>query len=325
VTAAGRPDRATLVAFAGVVLFGGLNTIAVRATVLELDPEWGAGIRFVAAGVIMAALTLARGHRFPSGRSLVGAMVYGLFGFAIAFGLVYPALRHVQAGTAAVVIALTPLVTYALAIAQRQESFRPQGLIGAVIALAGIGIVFVDQLGAAVPVGDLVLIFIGTVSLSEAGIVVKRIPRSDPFGTNAVAMATAGVVLIVVSVLLGERHALPTRMETWLAVTYITVFGSVAMFGLYVYGITRWTASGMSYSTLMLPFVSVTVATFLTGEVFDLAFIAGGLVMLAGVYLGAFGAHRPNRSTATSLPECLPIGDCADAIPAALRPAEHGT
>jgi drug/metabolite transporter (DMT)-like permease len=324
VTAAGRPDRATLLAFAGVVLFGGLNTIAVRATVQELDPEWGAGIRFVAAGLIMAALTLARGHAFPSGRSLIGAMVYGLFGFAIAFGLVYPALRHVQAGTAAVVIALTPLVTYALAIAQRQESFRLQGLIGALIALAGIGIVFVDQLGAAVPVGDLVLVFIGTVSLSEAGIVVKRIPRSDPFGTNAVAMATAGITLIAVSLLLGERHALPTRMETWLAVTYITVFGSVVMFGLYVYGIARWTASGMSYSTLMLPFVSVTVATFLTGEVFDLAFVAGGLVMLAGVYLGAFGAHRPNRSTATSQPECLPLEDCADAIPAGLRSAREG-
>ena len=323
-TAAGRPDRATLLAFAGVVLFGGLNTIAVRATVQELDPEWGAGIRFVAAGLIMAALTLARGHAFPSGRSLIGAMVYGLFGFAIAFGLVYPALRHVQAGTAAVVIALTPLVTYALAIAQRQESFRLQGLIGALIALAGIGIVFVDQLGAAVPVGDLVLVFIGTVSLSEAGIVVKRIPRSDPFGTNAVAMATAGITLIAVSLLLGERHALPTRMETWLAVTYITVFGSVVMFGLYVYGIARWTASGMSYSTLMLPFVSVTVATFLTGEVFDLAFVAGGLVMLAGVYLGAFGAHRPNRSTATSQPECLPLEDCADAIPAGLRSAREG-
>ena len=39
------PDRPTLLAFAGVVLCGGLNTIAVRATVLELDPEWGAAIR----------------------------------------------------------------------------------------------------------------------------------------------------------------------------------------------------------------------------------------------------------------------------------------
>jgi drug/metabolite transporter (DMT)-like permease len=319
VTVAGRPDRATLLAFTGAVLFGGLNTIAVRATVKELDPEWGAGIRFVAAGLIMAALTLARGRRFPSGQSLRGAMIYGVFGFAIAFGLIYPALRHVQAGTAAVVIALAPLATYALAIAQGQEAFRPQGLLGALVALAGIGIVFVDQLGAAVPIGDLILVLIGTISLSEAAIVVKRIPRSDPFGTNAVAMATAGIILVVVSLALGERHALPTRTDTWLAVTYITVFGSVVLFGLYVFGISRWTASGMSYSTLMFPFVSVTVARFLTGEVFSSAFLLGGLVMLAGVYIGAFGVHRPKRSTATSQPECMPIGDCADAIPAALR------
>jgi drug/metabolite transporter (DMT)-like permease len=316
VSAPTRPDRATLLAFAGVVLCGGLNTIAVKQTVAELAPEWGAALRFVAAGLIFAALTLARGRAFPHGRALAGAMLYGAVGFGAAFGFVYPALREVQAGTAAVVIALSPLATYGLAVAQRQEAFRPRALAGALVALAGIGLVFVEQLGAAVPLVALLMVALGMVCLSEAGIVVKWMPRSDPFATNAVAMLTAGVLLLVVSLILGEPQAIPSRMGTWIALGYITVFGSVVMFGLYLYGLTRWSASAMSYSTLLLPFVSVTVATLLTGEAFSVAFFIGGLVMLAGVYVGAFGSGRPKPSTATSMPECLPIDDCAGAIPA---------
>ena len=52
----------------------------------------------------------------------------------------------------------------------------------------------------------------------------------------------------------------------------------------------------------------------LTGEAFSFAFVAGGLVMLVGVYIGAFGHARPHRSTAMSLPECLPIADCRDGL-----------
>ena len=312
------PDRLTILAFAGVVAFGGLNTIAVKQTVAELAPEWGAGLRFLLAGLIFSALAVARHRAFPRGRALWGAMLYGAIGFAGAFGLVYPGLRQVQAGTGAVVIALSPLATYGLAVAQRQESFRLQGVGGAVIALAGIGIVFLEELSLQVPLGSLALIFGGMLCLSEAGVIVKWIPRSDPLTTNAVAMLTASVLLITASVFAGESIALPTRPETLLAVGYIVLFGSVVMFTLYLFGLARWTASGMSYSTLLLPFVSVTVATVLTGEHFSLAFVAGGVVMLVGVYIGAFGVHRPRRSTATSMPECLPVADCADALPSGL-------
>jgi len=315
-----RPDRATLLAFAGVVLCGGLNTIAVKQTVADLAPEWGAAMRFLAAGLIFAVLTVARGRAFPRGRALGGAMLYGAVGFGAAFGLVYPALRDVQAGTAAVVIALSPLATYGLAVAQRQEAFRPMALLGALVALAGVGIVFVEQLGAAVPLGALVVVALGMACLAEAGIIVKWMPRSDPFATNAVAMLTAGVLLLGVSLLLGETRTIPSELATWVAVGYITVFGSVVLFGLYLFGLERWSASSMSYSTLLLPFVSVTVATLLTGEAFSIAFVIGGIVMLGGVYLGAFGRGRPRRSTATSMPECLPVEDCAAAVPTR-RPA----
>ena len=187
------PDRATLIAFAAVVAFGGLNAIAVKATVAELDPLWGAGLRFLVAGLAMAALALIRRRAFPKGRALGGSMLYGIVGFAAAFGFIYTGLRDVQAGAAAVVLALSPLATYALAVAQRQESFYPRAVGGALVALVGVSVVFAEEVSFAAPVGSLALIFAGMVCLSEAGVIVKQIPRSDPFATNVVAMLTAAV------------------------------------------------------------------------------------------------------------------------------------
>jgi len=317
-----RPDSTTLLAFLGVALFGGLNTIAVKVTVAELAPLWSAGTRFLAAGLIFAALTLVTGRPIPRGRGLGGAMLYGAAGYAAAFGLLYPAIRQIPAGTAGVIIALAPLVTFALAVIQGQERFQLVSLIGGLIAVAGVAIVFVDQLSAAVPPWALGLALVGVLFLSEAGVIAKWIPRSDPIATNAVAMLTAGVLGIAASLVLGEAWAIPAETNTWIALGYVVVLGSVVLFGLYLFGIERWSASGMAYSTLLLPFVSVSAATLLTGETFTPAFAAGGGVMVVGVYVGAFLAHRPRRSTATAMPECVPMADCATDIPAALRSAD---
>jgi drug/metabolite transporter (DMT)-like permease len=309
---AGAPDRSTLLAFAGAVLFGGANAIGVRQVVLELPPLWAASGRFLAAGLVLAVLAVVAGRSFPRGRSLWGAIAYGAIGFAAAFAPISIGLTHVKGGTGSVLIAVTPLLTFGLAIAQRQERFNLPGLVGGLIALAGIAIVFVDQVAADVPIASLGLVLLGAVAIAESAILLKAIPRSDPFATNAVAMVTGGLLLLAASAVAGEAHPLPARAQTWLALGYLVLFGSVVLFVLFTYTIQRWTASAVSYATLLFPFVGLTVATLLTGEQFSPVFFVGGVVALAGVYVGAFVA-RPHRTSATSAPECLPIDACAEA------------
>jgi len=314
-----RPSQATIVAFVGVVLFGGANAIAVKLTVAELAPFWGAAVRFLAAGVLMLLVVAAMRRSMPRGRSLAGAAVYGIVGFSASYGLAYTGLRDVPAGTAMVLIALTPLLTFGLAIAQGQERFHAQGLLGALIALVGIGIIFVDQLSANVPLVALLLVLGATLAIAESAVLVKAIPRSDPFATNAVAMLTGGGLLFILALVIGEPFALPRQADTWAAVGYLVVFGSVVMFALFVFTLQRWTASAVSYVTLLMPLVTVALAAVLTDERVTLSFVLGGAVILGGVYVGAFLKGRPRRSSASSLPECLPIDACAEAEAAPAR------
>lgn len=300
-----RPDRATLLAFAGVVLFGGLNAIAVKQTVVELAPFWGASLRFLAAGLVLVVIVLASGRTLPTGRNLASAMLYGAVAFTASFGFIYPGLREMSAGTTQVLIALTPLFTFGLAIVQRQERFRVQGLLGALIALAGVAIVVVDQLSVDVPAMSILFVVLGTACIAEATVIGKWIPRSDPVATNGVAMLTGGGILGLLSLLTAEARALPQQSATWVALGYLVVFGSVVMFTLYLFALQRWTASAISYTTLLLPLVTLSAGTLL-GERVTPLLLVGGAVVLVGVYVGAFLRAWPGRPPAPSLPECLP-------------------
>jgi drug/metabolite transporter (DMT)-like permease len=84
------------------------------------------------------------------------------------------------------------------------------------------------------------------------------------------------------------------------------------MFGLFVFTLQRWTASAVSYATLLMPLVTVVLAALLTEERVTPSFVLGGAVILGGVYVGAFLKGRPGRSSASSMPECLPIDACAE-------------
>jgi drug/metabolite transporter (DMT)-like permease len=306
------PGVAIIAAFAGVVLFGGANAIAVRQTVQELAPFWSAAIRFMAAGLILAAIVLATRRRFPTGTSLLGAIAYGVVGFAGFYAFLYPGLREAPADAAGVLLALTPLFTFGLAIAHRQERFHLQGLAGALIALAGVGLIFADQVGAHVPIGSLVLIVLGVVCVAESAVIVRWIPRSDPFATNAVAMLSGAILLLGLSVVTGEPRRVPAEGATWVALGYLVFLGSVVLFSLFVFALQRWRASAVSYTTLLMPVVTVALASLLTGEKVSSGFALGGAVILAGVYVGAF-LRRPHRSSASSAPECLPVDASAEA------------
>jgi drug/metabolite transporter (DMT)-like permease len=311
-----RPDAATLAAFVAVAVFGGMNAIAVKLSVRELEPFWSAGARFVIAGLLLGAFVLVTRRAFPRGRSLTGALLYGSIGFSGSFGLIYPALREVPAATAMVLIALVPLETFVLAILHRQERFRVQGLVGALISLAGVLLVVYDQVGAAVRVEWMGVILLGTLFIAESSIMLKAIPRADPYATNGVAMLTGGAILVALSAVAGEAWTLPTQPATWISMAYLVLLGSIALFGLYLYALRRWTASAVSYTTLLMPLVTLPIGALLLAEPVSLVFLVGAGVSIAGIYVGAFLTVRPRRSTATSLPECLPIEECPKPVPA---------
>jgi len=96
-----RPDSRVLLAFSLVVLFLGVNFVAVRFSNRELQPFWGATLRFALASVILFAVVRLRRIPLPRGGALTGAVLLGATAFGVNFAFLYWGLLSVTASAEA--------------------------------------------------------------------------------------------------------------------------------------------------------------------------------------------------------------------------------
>jgi drug/metabolite transporter (DMT)-like permease len=293
-------------AFVLLVLVGGVNSVAVRASNAELPPFWGAAVRLFGAGLIFWIIVVARRIPVPRGRALLGPVVYGVLGFALSYALVYFGLLEAHAGPAQVILAIVPLLTILFAAAQRQERFSTRGAVGALVAAGGIAIIFGDQLGGSTPLVSLLALVAGAAVIAETGVLVKGFPRTDPMIMNAIGMSVGVVLLIGLSMVAGESRPVPARADTWLALAYLVTLGSVVLFTLVLRVLKAWPASTASYQFLLTPLVTILVAAALVGDQPSMGIVVGGVVVLLGVYVGAF--ERRIQAAPAAVPAALPAG-----------------
>lgn len=287
-----------LASFVGFVVLGGANGTAVAYSNRELAPFWGAALRFVAATLAFAVIALVRRRPFPRGRELHGALWFGLLAYFGTYALIYWAFETVKPGAAQVILALVPLVTLGLASLQRVEPFRWTALAGGVVCLAGIAYIFRGSVAAGVSASGILALLGATLCIAQAGLVAQRFPKADWAITNVVALAPAAALFLALSLAVREPWIVPHRPATWVAVTYLVVFGSVAAFALYLHVLRNWPASRAAYQWVLLPIVAVPLSALLTGEPMTLGLVTGAAVVLVGVYVGAFWRPRTRRTAA---------------------------
>ncbi len=290
-----RGDRPVVVAFAFNALFAGGNAVGIRFSNRELDPLWGAGLRFALAAALFLGLMALLRLKFPRGHALTGSLLFGLFNFAGAFSLTYFALVELHAGFGQILLALVPLATLLLAVAWRQEQLSGAALAGTLIALAGVALMSQAPLRDSVSLISLLAALGAAVCFAQAAVLIRLFPPVHPVAMNAAGMAGGSGVLLIGAALAGDAIVLPDRSETWLAVAYLVAIGSVVVFLLYLFVLGRWAASRAAYVFVLIPFVTVLLTAWLDNEPIGPGLIAGGALVLTGVYVGAL---RPARASA---------------------------
>ena len=298
------PDRRTLAAFLLAVVLGGINFVGVRYSNEELDPIWGAALRFGLATAVLAVLVAALRVRLPRGRTLALVVGYGVLGFGCAYGALYLGLQEAGAGLASVVLAVGPLLVLLLAVAHRLERFSMRAAIGAVIALGGTAVMFLDPGEAAVGWESFAWLGLAALCASESVVVSKLVGPVPPMAMNLVGMSAGTCALLAVAVLGDDELALPREGDTRLAVAYL-VLATVAMFLCILYVVQRWTASATAYTFVSMPVVAVVAGALLIDEEITAAVVAGGAIVLSGVYLGALSRRPSTPSPETSAGEVV--------------------
>ena len=308
-----RPDRITLTAFAALILMIGINANAVKATVAELAPMWSAGVRFAAAGLILSGVLLLRRQPLPQGRALAGTLLFGGLSFAGFFAFAYWGIQRLPVAVAAVVFASVPLVTFVAAVVHRLEPFRWLTLAGGLLAVAGIAVMAGGLGSESVSVLGLLAMVAAGVCAAEAAVIAKQFPPVPPLVMNAVGMTIGAAILLGLSFASGEAHTVPREAATWFGLGYLVLIGSIATFITYLFVLRRWTASATSYEFVLAPVVAVVFAVLFQGERVTSSLVAGGALVLVGVYVGAL-LHIGKRQAKAAEPRPEVAGVPADCI-----------
>jgi drug/metabolite transporter (DMT)-like permease len=287
-------DGTALAAFiVGTVLAGG-NAVGVRVSNRELDPLWGAGLRFLLAAGLLGAVMAVLRLTLPRSRALLGVLLYGALIFGGAFSFAYYALVRVHAGLGQTLLALVPLATLLLAVLQRQERLRLAAVVGTLLSIAGIGVIS-GVSSESVPALSLLALLGAVLCFAQATVLVRHFPPVHPVTTNAVGMATGAAILVALALLLKESVALPVRGATWLALAYMVVLGSGPVFVLYLVVVRLWSASRAAYTFVLIPIVTVLLSAWIDDEPIGAGLVLGGLLVLTGVYVGALRSVKTVR------------------------------
>jgi drug/metabolite transporter (DMT)-like permease len=307
------PNSWTYAAFAGAVVIGGANFIAVSFSNMELPPLFGATIRFALASSLLLLIGRGRGIPLARGRSAAGAAIYGILGFGVAYALLYYSLVGLAAGTVAVILAAVPLFTLVIATLLGQERVSIRGIAGGLLAIGGIAVLSLGTLGADLNGPYLLAAILAAVAAAGSSVIAKGLPDVHPVNMNAIGMAAGTVLLAIGSLALNEHWALPRDPASIMAVGWLVLLGSVGFFQLFLYVMSRWTASATVYALAAMPVVAVALGAVMLDQPITSNVMAGGALVIAAVYVGAV-------SQTTSTPRASPSRQ-SDTISEATPPA----
>ncbi len=295
------PASPVLIAFAVFVLVGGGASVAIRITYAELAPFWAAASRFAIGALAFWGIAIYKKIPLPKGRALLGALLFGTLTVGLAFLLIAWGLVVIPASLYQILMATVPLFTLFLSAAQGVESITRRGIIGSLLAIGGIAITVGGSSAANISLPHILAILLAAVCISQGGVLIKRFPPNPPIMTNAIGMTAGAIILGAASLVSGETWTIPTMTNTWVAFIYLVVFVTVLAFLLYMYVLTNWTASGTSYGFVLVPLVTMVVASTVAGEQITLNFFGGALLVLAGVVVGAL---LPSKAKPAAVEEC---------------------
>lgn len=287
--------QATLGGYVKLVLttaFWGGAFIAGRHLAQHMPHFLAATGRFVAALLPLAAFAYATGQ-FPrlTRRQLVATLLLGatgVFGYNAFF---LAGLAHIPASRAALIVALSPIMTMLAMRVLDRERWSALRVFGVVLSFAGVSLVitrgdFATAFSGAVGLGEL-WIFLAVVTWVAYTIIGKSALEglsataattwSTLWGTLMLALPAAGELALV-------SPAWPDS-TSWLAMLYLGVCGTALAFVWYNQAVASIGPARATLFTNLVPVFAVIFSVILLGERPLASSLVGGAMVITGVFI----------------------------------------
>lgn len=283
-----------------VCLLWGTTWVASKQGVMHMPGLQLAGFRQLIAGSIYIVFFIAIGAPWPKGREWYAIGVLSFLNILCSNGLTTWGVQFISAGLGAIIAATFPLWMVIIGMFFLKDSIPSAALKGFLLGFTGICVIFYEHLadflnpeflfGIAISFTASWTWALGTVFTKKEAI------NFNPYFSLGLQMFLAGAVLLIVSYVTGTAIPLTEiAWQSWAAIGYLVVFGSVIAFAAYLYCLQRLSVELMSIYAYINPIVAVTLGSLLFSEKLTVFIIAGGAITLYGVWMISHALRKDAR------------------------------
>jgi drug/metabolite transporter (DMT)-like permease len=257
--------------------------VAIRSAGEDLSPGPLSLVRLGVATLILGAACAWRRERLPGKAELRGVIICGVSWFGIYNLALNAGERRVDAGTAAMIVYIGPVLIALLAGWLLGEGFPRALLLGCSISFAGVVLIGVAA-SDGIRLGTGVLLCLLAAATYAIGVVAQK-PVLASRSSLSITFSACAIGLVVCAPFAGQLvdqvGAASGGALAWSV--YLGVFPTALAFTTWAYALSRTTAGRMASASYMVPPLAVLMGWTTLGETPATLALVGGAVVLAGV------------------------------------------
>ena len=259
--------------------------VVIRHVAHDVSPgALGAG-RLLVAALVVLPLVLRRGWVAPTRREWVLLGLGGIGWFGIYNLTLNAGERHVDAGTAAMIIQIGPVIVALLAVPLFGERLHRWLLAGMVVGFAGVAVIARGSTTDADASLLGVLLVLVAAAMYAVGVLTQKV----------LLRRLPSVQVVFVSFLMGAVICLPFAgdlpgivadggAELWW-ILYLGVLPTAVAFTTWAYALSHTDAGALSLTTFLVPGIATLVAWLTIDEVPPSLTFVGGALAIGGVLM----------------------------------------
>ncbi|WP_434976454.1 DMT family transporter [Streptomyces puniciscabiei] len=279
--------------------------VAIRSAGQEYSPGALALGRLASGALALGVIWAVRREGLPPRAAWRGILLSGVLWFGFYMVVLNWGEQQVDAGTAALVVNVGPLLIALLGARLLGDPMPPRLLAGMAVSFAGAVTVGLSMSGGGRnSVLGVVLCLLAAVAYA-AGVVAQKPALGR---ASALQVTTFGCLVGAVACLpfAGQlvHQAGHAPLSATLGMVYLGVFPTALAFTTWAYALARTTASRMGATTYAVPALVVLMSWLVLGEVPGVLTLGGGVLCLAGVAVSRSRARggRTSRVAAGGKP-----------------------
>ena len=274
-----------LFAIIGTVLAWSSAFVVIRAVLPVFEPGELAFLRQLVAVPLLAVWMIGQKWLWPTVREWILIAIFGLTWFSIYIVALNTAEQTIDAGTASFVVNIGPLLIAVGAFMFLGEKLSRNLIPGALIALAGVGLIaWGTSSSDRVDLVGVLWALVATVTYA-VGVLTQK-PALKRLSSNQVTLLGAAIALI--PLFWWAPEAITTvqsaPLDAIVGAVWLGAIPTALGFGLWGYALKRMPAGRLGVSTYVVPPLVIVESAILLGEWPHPIAIVGGLIALAGVW-----------------------------------------